>query len=73
MVVRRRGEKAHSAVLAHHVRFVRTVCNDVLSCGAIGPRCTAVSVSAIRKRSRTARRTLSVYAAAPIHHNVRFR
>ena len=70
MAVRRRREKARCAVLAHHVRFVRTVCKDVLSCGAIGPRCTAVSVSAIRKRLRNARRTLSVYAAAPVYHNV---
>ena len=44
MVVRRRGEKAHSAVLAHHVRFVRTVCKDVLTARADCP-CLTLKLS----------------------------
>jgi hypothetical protein len=44
VVVRGRGEIAHCAVLAHHVRFVRTVYKDVLTARADCP-CSTLKLS----------------------------
>ena len=66
MAVRRRREKARCAVLAHRVRFVRTVCKDVLSCGAIGPRRTGLGVCGAGKATVRAVRADSAGNRAPV-------